>query len=104
MFGTRPGITCLALKLADSAFINEKTGLRNIEEMQMAEVIKVRNRIDLPLAVKRIESIKTPILVMGRDEDHLQGIFRTSYDLLVEGGRSAEWISCSCGTTCRQCA
>ena len=83
----------LALKPDDSAFINEKTGLRNIEEMQMAEVIKVRNRIDLPLAEKRIESIKTPILVMGRDEDHLQGIFRTSYDLLVEGGRSAEWIS-----------
>ena len=83
----------LALKPDDSAFINEKTGLRNIEEMQMAEVIKVRNRIDLPLAVKRIESIKTPILVMGRDEDHLQGIFRTSYDLLVEGGHNAEWIS-----------
>ena len=83
----------LALKPDDSAFINEKTGLRNIEEMQMAEVMKVRSRIDLPLAEKRIESIKTPILVMGRDEDHLQGIFRTSYDLLVEGGRSAEWIS-----------
>jgi len=39
----------LALKPDDSAFINKKTGLRNIEEMQMAEVIKVRNRIDLPL-------------------------------------------------------
>ena len=37
----------LALKPDDSAFINEETGLRNIEEMQMAEVEKVRSRIDL---------------------------------------------------------
>ena len=83
----------LALKPDDSAFVNEETGLRNIEEMQMAEVSKVRRRIDLPVAVKRIESIKTPILVMGRDRDHLQGIFRTSYDLLREGGKDTDWVS-----------
>ena len=30
---------------------------------------------------------------MGREDDHLQGIFRVSYDLLVEEGRPAEWVS-----------
>ena len=83
----------LALKPDETAFINEDTGLRNIEEMQMAEVEKVRERIDMPLAMKRVETIDTPISVMGRDEDHLQGIFRTSYDLLIEGGKNADWVS-----------
>ena len=32
----------LALRPDDTAFVNEETGLRNIEEMQMAEVDKVR--------------------------------------------------------------
>ena len=30
---------------------------------------------------------------MGRDSDHLQGIFRTSYDLLAESGKNADWVS-----------
>jgi hypothetical protein len=30
---------------------------------------------------------------MGRDGDHLQGIFRVSYELLKEGGKDAEWVS-----------
>ncbi len=83
----------LALKPDNTVFVNEETGLRNIEEMQMHKVEKVRKRIDMDLAMKRIESIKTPILVMGRDQDHLQGIFKTSYDLLVEAGKIADWIS-----------
>ena len=83
----------LALKPDNTAFINEETGLRNIEEMQMAEVEKVRNRIDLPIAKKRISGIDTPVLVMGRDEDHLQGIFRISYELLEEDGKDVEWVS-----------
>jgi hypothetical protein len=37
--------------------------------------------------------ITTPVLVMGRDEDHLQGIFKTSFDLLNEAGNTVEWVS-----------
>lgn len=83
----------LALRPDDTAFVNEETGLRNIEEMQMAEVDKVRRRIDMDIAMERIAGIQTPFLVMGRDDDHLQGIFRTSYDLLIEAGKDAEWVS-----------
>lgn len=83
----------LALTPDDTAFVNEETQLRNIESMEMAEVEKVRRRIDMDIAKARIEPIRTPILVMGRDEDHLQGIFRTSYDLLAEAGKDVEWVS-----------
>ena len=82
----------LALRPDDTAFVAE-SGMMNIEDMQMAEVEKVRRRIDMDLAARRIDGIRTPILVMGRDEDHLQGIFRTSYELLAEAGKDVEWVS-----------
>ncbi len=83
----------LALRPDDTAFVNEDTGLRNIEEMQMAEVDKVRRRIDMETASQRISTIRTPFLVMGRDDDHLQGIFRTTYELMEEAGKDVEWVS-----------
>lgn len=83
----------LALTPDDTAFVNEETQLRNIEDMRMGEVDKVRRRIDMDIAKARIATIDTPILVMGREGDHLQGIFRTSYDLLQEAGKEVEWVS-----------
>ncbi|MYI68305.1 MAG: prolyl oligopeptidase family serine peptidase [Boseongicola sp. SB0673_bin_14] len=83
----------LALRPDDTAFVNEETGLRNIEEMQMAEVDKVRRRIDVEAASLRISTIRTPFLVMGRNDDHLQGVFRTTYELMEEAGKDVEWVS-----------
>ena len=83
----------LGLRLGDVAPVSPQTGLRDIEEMQLQDLASVRARADLPLARERIAPIDVPILVMGRDGDHLQGIFRLSYDLLREGGKEAEWVS-----------
>jgi dipeptidyl aminopeptidase/acylaminoacyl peptidase len=83
----------LALNPDQTAFVEPSTGMRNIEEMQMTETDKVRSRIDMAKATDRISTIETPILVMGREGDHLQGIFRTSYELLAEAGKPVEWIS-----------
>ncbi|NND49669.1 MAG: prolyl oligopeptidase family serine peptidase, partial [Rhizobiales bacterium] len=83
----------LALTPDDTAFVNDETQLRNIENMKMAEVEKVRRRIDTDTAMRRINAIDTPILVMGREDDHLQGIFRTTYELLNEAGKDVEWVS-----------
>jgi dipeptidyl aminopeptidase/acylaminoacyl peptidase len=83
----------LALNPDNTAFVEPTTGLRNIEEMQMAEAEKVRSRIDMAKAQERISTINTPILVMGRDDDHLQGIFRVTYELLEEAGKPVEWVS-----------
>ncbi len=83
----------LSLTPDNTAFVDPETGLRNIEDMQMTEIEKVRSRIDEAKARERISTINTPILVMGREEDHLQGIFRTTYDLLAEEGKDVEWVS-----------
>ena len=83
----------LDLRLGDAAPVNPQTGLRDIEEMQMRNPAWVRARTNLQVAHERIAPIDVPILVMGRDDDHLQGIFRLSYDLLEEGGKDAEWVS-----------
>ena len=93
----RAGVACepanhefLSLAVDESAFVDPDTGLRNIEEMQMRDPGRVRARIDEPLALERIAPINLPILVMGRDDDHLQGIFRVSYDLLKAGRQGGD--------------
>lgn len=83
----------LALTVDETAFVDADTQMRNIENMQMAETEKVRRRIDTELANARIAGIETPILVMGRDEDHLQGIFRTTFEMLQEAGKTVDWVS-----------
>ncbi len=82
----------LALSPDDTAHVNPDTGLRDIESMMMVEVDKVRGRIDEDLARKRVAGIETPILVMGRVDDELQGVFRTTFDMLAEAGKDAEWV------------
>jgi len=83
----------LALTPDETAHVKAETQMRDIEGMQMRQVVTVRGRIDEPVARGRIRGIRTPILVLGRDDDHLQGIFRVSYDLLREEGKTAEWES-----------
>ncbi|MEE8489553.1 MAG: prolyl oligopeptidase family serine peptidase [Acidimicrobiia bacterium] len=83
----------LALTPDDTVFVDDDTELRNIEEMQMREVEKVRGRIDEATARARSETIETPILVMGREDDHLQGIFLASYQLLAEMDKPVTWVS-----------
>jgi dienelactone hydrolase len=83
----------LDLRLGDAAPVNPKTGLRDIEEMQLQDPAWVRAHTNLPLARERIAPIDVPMLVMGRDGDHLQGVFRVSYELLDEAGKDAEWVS-----------
>ena len=84
--GAAVGVCCepasheyLALTSDDTAFVNEETQLRNIEDMQMAETDKVGAGSISTSPAKRIAGIKTPLLIMGRDDDHLQGIFRPRY-------------------------
>ena len=96
----RAGVACepanhefLDLTPDDTVFVNPETHLRNIEEMQMHDLERVRARCNLPLARERCSTIDLPMLVMGRDTDHLQGIFRLSYDVLVDAGKDATWVS-----------
>lgn len=98
--GVAAGVACepanhefLALTPDETAHVKAETQMRDIEDMQMRQVAKVRARINEKVARERVRTIRTPILVLGRDDDHLQGIFRASYDLLREEGKDAEWVS-----------
>jgi acetyl esterase/lipase len=52
-------------------------------------------QVDLERAMERIERIPAdlPILVLGRDADHLQGLFLKLHELLRRAGKRAEWAS-----------
>lgn len=78
---------------AESTSISQDTQMRDLEEMQLRSAAAVRARVDMEVALARIATIDTPVLVMGRDQDHLQGLFRTTYELLAEAGKDVEWIS-----------
>ena len=65
----------------------------NTEEMQRKAVEELRGRIDLALAMQRINAIKTPMLIQGRDRDHNQAVFRLNYELMREAGKEVEWKS-----------
>lgn len=83
----------LAVNTDSSVKINPESGLRDIEEMVMSNPAYVRTRIDEAVAQDRIAKINIPMLVMGRDEDPLQGIFRVSYELLKAAKNNVEWVS-----------
>jgi Dipeptidyl aminopeptidases/acylaminoacyl-peptidases len=83
----------LRLRPDETAHVDPKTGLLNVEKMLMREPAKVRPRITEEVAQERVRTIATPIFVQGRDSDELQGIFRVSYDLLHEAGKPAQWAS-----------
>ena len=55
------------------------------------------SQIDLARATERIGRLPgtLPMLVVGRDEDHLQGLFLKLHELLVCAGKRAEWTTYS---------
>ncbi len=81
----------LALTPDNTAHVNPDSGMMDIESMLMRETGKVRGRIDMDVAMRRISTINTPIFVQGRNTDELQGIFRVGYDLLQEADKESKW-------------
>ncbi|MDE3135498.1 MAG: hypothetical protein KGL59_02900 [Acidobacteriota bacterium] len=60
-------------------------------EIQYNDVNLVRKNASKAAAMKRIRPIRTPILFLGRDKDHLQGIFRLAYEWMRQAGKNATW-------------
>jgi dienelactone hydrolase len=65
----------------------------DVEHLQVSDADSVRRRMDVEVATARAAAIRTPMLVMGRDGDPLQGVFRATYDLLAEVGAAATWTT-----------
>lgn len=61
------------------------------EAMLLAEKEETRRRIDMKVAMARINAIQTPIMVMGRTPDNNMPAFRLSYELARDAGKQMEW-------------
>ena len=53
----------------------------------------VRKNANKARAMERIRRIQTPILHIGRDPDHLQGIFMLVHEWMQEAGKDSTWVS-----------
>ena len=62
-------------------------------EIQFQDENLVTQRANKAKAMERIKRIHTPMLIMGRDKDHQQGVFKLTYDWLKEAGKDATWVS-----------
>lgn len=53
------------------------------------------SKLDMEVAWARIQRVSpdVPILVLGRDTDHLQGLFYKLYELLDRAGKNAHWAT-----------
>jgi dienelactone hydrolase len=69
------------------------TAPRTGGELQYNDIETVRQRADKAAAMARIRRIDVPLLHLGRERDHLQGIFRLAYEWSREAGRDAHWAS-----------
>jgi dienelactone hydrolase len=62
-------------------------------ELQLQDVDYVRSISDRERAMQRISRIETPLLVMGRDTDHLQGVFQLLFEWTQESEKDVRWLS-----------
>lgn len=62
-------------------------------ELQFQDVEVVRKYANKARAMERIRRITTPILHLGRDGDHLQGIFKLTHEWMLEAGKDSTWVS-----------
>jgi dienelactone hydrolase len=89
--------TCgVAIEGASHEFLTVDTGPnapRIGSEVQYNDIEVVRKNANKARAMERIRRINTPILHIGRDKDHLQGIFKLAHEWMVEAGKDSTWAS-----------
>ncbi|HMM94559.1 hypothetical protein [Phycicoccus sp.] len=86
----------LTLRLEDAPTVETVDGLRDIEHLELRGTAQVRERIADPEEVaRRLAAVDLPVLVVGREQDELQGIFRLTYELLAEHHDDVQWRSWS---------
>jgi dienelactone hydrolase len=86
----------VAIEGASHEFLSVDTGPRAPRkgtEIQYQDIEVVRRNADKARAMERIRRITTPILHIGRDHDHLQGIFQLTHEWMVEAGKDSTWVS-----------
>ena len=89
--------TCgVVIEGASHEFLRVDTGPeapRKDGVLQYQDKELVRRNANKERAMGRIRRISTPILHIGRDPDHLQGIFQLAHEWMVEAGKESQWVS-----------
>jgi dienelactone hydrolase len=86
----------VAIEGASHEFLGVNTGPtapRKDDEIQYNNIEVVRKSTDKAVAMERIRRIQTPILHIGREKDHLQGIFKLAHEWMREAGKDSAWAS-----------
>ncbi len=86
----------VAIEGASHEFLTVDTGPnapRIGSEVQYNDINVARKNANKVRAMERIRRINTPILHIGRDHDHLQGIFKLAHEWMVEAGKDSTWAS-----------
>jgi dienelactone hydrolase len=86
----------VAIEGASHEFLSVNTGPtapRKGNEIQYQDKEVVRKNANKERAMERIRRIRTPILHIGRDPDHLQGIFELAHEWMQEAGCDTTWVS-----------
>jgi len=81
---------------ASHEFLSVDTGPaapRRDNELQYQDIEVVRRNASREVAMARIDRITTPILHLGRDRDHLQGIFQLAHEWMRDAGKDTTWHS-----------
>lgn len=86
----------VCIEPANHEFLTVDTGPhapRKGTEIQYNDVEVARKSANKAEAMERIRRINTPILIFGREKDHLQGIFKLTYEWMEEAGKDVQWVS-----------
>lgn len=66
---------------------------RGLSSPPTADVQSVHDLVPQPVLAPRLTGITTPMLVMGRESDDLQALFRATFEVLDRAGKQVEWTS-----------
>ena len=62
-------------------------------ERDFHDIEITRSLADKDVAMQRIVKSETPLLILGRENDHLQGVFQLAYEWLTEADKDVTWES-----------
>ncbi|MBH97057.1 MAG: hypothetical protein CMM56_01250 [Rhodospirillaceae bacterium] len=87
------GVASEAAALEYLAVDVSATSLNSAGERDLHNIEIARSVSDKEISMQRIRQSETPLLILGREHDHLQGLYQLAYEWFVEAGKEVAWAS-----------